>query len=247
MTATRNELLARMFSVGVQLERYTPHSRNVRGGWRISEGGITPEFANATYRPVGQVENWLQLAMAKDAGSDIWWAGVCNMNGKMKPDDWNFPAPLRYSIGYPVGEVKGVVEPEASEVMSRSVENAFLRIMAARGVQMEVRDSTDDWMPHTDAIIDSRQWMYRPVGQVENWRELALAKEALQDIHWRTAGTTEQWNLLQLWDWNFSPINEYRIIESAVSVPPTTTIGGKIHDAIELLNRHGYVVTRSPS
>lgn len=140
MTSTRNELLMRMFAVGVQLERFTPHSRSVRGGWRISEGGITPGMANASYRPVGQVENWLQLAMAKDAGSDIYWASSYNMHGKMKSDDWNFPASLRYSIGYPVEEAKGVV-----------------------------------------------------------------------------------------------------------SVPPTPTIGGKIHDAIELLNRHGYVVTRSPA
>lgn len=252
MAPTRNDLLSRMFAVGVQLERFTPHSRNVRGGWRISEGGITPEMANATYRPVGQVENWLQLAMAKAAGSDIWWAGVCNMHGKMKPDDWNFPAPLRYSIGYPVGEVKGEVkgvgEPETKvvESMSLAEENAFLRIMAARGVLMEVRDFMDDWMPHTDAIIDSRSWMYRPVGQVENWRELARAKEALRTIHWRGVDT-QQWHLLELSDWNFTISKEFHIVSDEVEVPPTSTIGGKIHDAIELLNRHGYVVTRSPA
>lgn len=144
MGATRNELLNRMFSMGVQLERYTPHSRNVRGGWRISEGGIIAGMESATYRPVGQVDNWLQLAMAKDAGVDIWWITSGNiLQGKMKVDDWNFPASLRYSIGHPVGEEKG---------------------------------NCDE-----------------------------------------------------------------------VSVPPTPTIGGKIHDAIELLNRHGYVVTRSPS
>ena len=135
--------------------------------------------------------------------------------------------------------------------MDKSQRINVLKDMHESGVTIEYRHPVGDWVEcRFDDIDYSCQGEYRPVDQVQNWEELVEAKLAGYPIKWghnfRGQSDNECAYSMATDDWNFDNIYVFKVIgDFTPSAPAEPSLGDRIHEAVILLNRHGYVVSRT--